>query len=124
VLPAVVVEVVYEVAVLVPIVDDSIEVVEVTVSADWELLVSCERLEMLVLVVNVLVHMFVVVPATEPATVLVVQLVAVTEIGLNVVTVFEVSELVIVDVLDDCTEVLLEVESMTVVLCVDVVVTR
>jgi hypothetical protein len=74
---------------------------------------------MVELVVNVLVWTFVVVPATGPVTVLVIQLVAATESSLTVVVVFEVSEITVVEVLDECVEVLLEVESMTVVLYVD-----
>ena len=73
---------------------------------------------MLVLKVRVIV--FVVVPATEPATVIVVQLVAVTDTGFTtVIVVVDVSEPTTVEELDSATVVLLEVASITVMLAVE-----
>jgi hypothetical protein len=88
----VVVEVENEVSVLVPSVLDSVEVTEISVSADVLLLDCCETEETTVLVVKTLVRRFVEVPDVVPVTVTVVQLVPVTETGFTVVAVVEASE--------------------------------
>ena len=116
----VVVDVENEVDVLVPIVFDSVDVIEVSVSLDVLLLDSCEREETSVLVVRMPVRMFVVVLEAVPVTVVVVEVVPVTETGFTVVVVVEDSEVEAVKELVTDVVVLLEViESTTVVLTVE-----
>lgn len=122
-LSEVVVEVENEVSVLVPIVLESDKVTEVTVSVDELLLDSCETEDTTVVVVEMLVRVFVVVPAGLPATVFVVQMVPVTETGFTTVEVVEASEVDDVgEPVSDTVVVLLEVESTIVVLIVVLVV--
>jgi hypothetical protein len=76
----------------------------------------------LVLVVRVLVWMFVIEPAVDPETVVVVQLVEVTETGLTIADVAEVSEFTVAVLVATRVEVRLLVVPTIVVVTVVVVV--